>query len=109
MHFGFLEEYWWAVLVAMAAAMAAFVLIAGWRAGGGVKGGWEQWRSLSRKAAEFQARVILTVFFFTVGAPFGMVRTWLMDPLRLRPASQGRTWLARKSGDATLDDARRAY
>ena len=113
MHFGFLAAYWWAVLAVMLVVFLAFVLVAGRGAEGGMRGragkGWAQWRELSRRGAELQARIILTIFYFTVVAPFGLVRTFLADPLRIKPTSQSRAWLPRRMRDLTLDDARRQY
>jgi hypothetical protein len=112
MHFGLLASYWWAVVVAIAAIILLFIFIAGRGAEGGLRGraslGWSKWRALSRKAANVQARVILTVFYFTLAAPFGLARTHLADPLRTRKRrDQG--WIARHTRDLTLDDARRQY
>ena len=113
MHLSFLADYWWAVLGVMLAVFAGFVLVTGRAAEGGFRGrtrqGWGRWRELSRKAAEVQARVILTLFYFTVVVPFGLVQTYLADPLRLRRSKQGRTWLERRTRDLALDDARRQF
>jgi hypothetical protein len=85
-HFGLLAEYWWAVPLAMALVVAVSVLVAGRGAEGGRRGragrGWGRWRALSRKAGELQARVVLTLFYFTLAAPFGLIRTYPADPLR---------------------------
>jgi hypothetical protein len=113
MHFTFVLEHWWAVLGGMALVLAVFVLVAGRGAEGGLRGragqGWSKWRALSRKAGELQARIVLTVFYFTLAAPFGLARTYLADPLRMKPGKQGRAWLARATRDRTLDDARRQF
>ena len=53
--------------------------------------------------------MVLTVFYFTFAAPFGLLRTLLGDPLRLKRANQTRAWLPRETRDLTLDDARRQY
>ena len=112
MHF-LLGSYWWAVLLAMAAVLVMYVFVAGRGAEGGLGGrarlGWSRWRTLSQKAADLLARIILTVFYFTAVVPFGVARTWLADPLRLRPSNQPRHWLPRQTRDRTLDDARRQY
>ena len=113
MHLTFLAAYWWAVLAVMLAVFVGFVLIAGRGAQGGLRGhtrqGWSKWRRLSQKGAEVQARIILTLFYFTVVAPFGLARTYLADPLRLRRSHRGRSWLERRTRDLTLDDARRQF
>jgi hypothetical protein len=113
MHLSLLANYWWAVLAVMLAVVVGFVLVAGRGAEGGfgarTRHGWDRWRELSRKGAEVQARIILTLFYFTVVVPFGLARTYLSDPLRLKRASQGRSWLERGTRDLTLDDARRQF
>ena len=113
MHLTFLATYWWAVLAVMLVVFVGFVLVAGRGAEGGFRGrtqhGWGKWKDLSRKGAEVQARVILTLFYFTAVVPFGLARTYLADPLRLRRSGQPRTWLERRTRDLTLDDARRQF
>jgi hypothetical protein len=108
-----LGSYWWIVLAVMLAAFVLFIVVAGRGADGGLGGrtrqGWEKWRALSRKAGELQARIILTVLYFTFAAPIGLVRTHLADPLRARKTNQPRAWLPRQTRDLTLDDARRQF
>lgn len=113
MHLQFLGEYWWAVLVAMVVAMLAFIFITGRGAEGGLGGqarqGWSKWRALSNKAGELLARIILTIFYFTLAAPFGLMLSLAADPLRLKKSSQSSGWLTRQTRDRTLDDARRQF
>lgn len=113
MHLGFLAAYWWLVLAAMAAVLVVFVLVAGREAEGGLAGrarlGWQRWRALSARVADVQARVILTIFYFTIAAPFGVLRTYFADPLAIRPGKRPRTWHERRTRDLTLDDARRQF
>jgi hypothetical protein len=112
-HLEFIAQYWWAIILGMALLVGGFVVVAGWGTGGSFgqrsKAGWEKWRALSRRAGEVQARVILTVFYFTVAAPFGLARALLADPLRLRPTARTRGWLPRTTRDLTLDDAKRQF
>jgi hypothetical protein len=111
MHLGLLASYWWIVLLAMGAGFLGFVIVAGWSAEGGMRNrvalGWTKWRALSRSTGEFQARAILTAFYFSIAAPFGLGRTYLGDPLRIRANHQTRGWLPRETRDITLGDARR--
>lgn len=113
MHFGLLAAYWWVVLAGMAAVLVVFVLVAGRGAEGGLVGrtrlGWQRWRALSARVADVQARVILTIFYFTVAAPFGILRTYFADPLATRPGRRPRQWHERRTRDLTLDDARRQF
>jgi hypothetical protein len=113
MFFSFLHEYWWAVVAVMALIMVSFIFVTGGGAEGGLGGrtrkGWGKWRAVSRKAGEVQARVILTIFYFTIAAPFGLARTFLADPLRVKRTGTKPTWLPRETRDRTVDDARRQF
>lgn len=51
---------------------------------------WEKWKSLARRAATFQARVLLTVFYYTVVVPFALATKAVGDPLRLSRERGGR-------------------
>ena len=96
----------------MLVMFVGFVAVAGHGAEGGLRGragqGWSKWRELSRKAGELQARIILTVFYFTLAAPFGLARRF-SDPLRMRAANRPRAWLPRRTRDLSLEDARRQF
>lgn len=48
------------------------------------KSGWERWKDLAARAATFQARVLLTVFYWIVITPFALVAQLFGDPLGLR-------------------------
>lgn len=45
---------------------------------------WSRWKAFSHKVATFQARVILTIFYFVALAPVGLIHTYLKDTLNLR-------------------------
>ncbi len=63
-----------------------------------------RFRALSRRIADVQARLLLTVFYFVVLAPFALGVRALSDPLRLRSGT-GPGWLPRPGGG---EDPRRA-
>ncbi|MBM3220267.1 MAG: hypothetical protein FJZ38_16605 [Candidatus Rokubacteria bacterium] len=49
---------------------------------------WEGWKRVGRKVGDVQARVLLTIFYFVILAPFGLgVRA--ADPLGLRRRGDG--------------------
>lgn len=60
---------------------------------------WARWKILGQRLATFQARLLLSVFYYIVFAPFALALKTFSDPLRLRPASSD-TWLERAPGDA---------
>src|SRR3954452_12350400 len=104
----------WAILVILiVVTIPTFVMITGRKAKGGLKGraseGWTRWRELSQKAADVQARVLLTVFYFTLMVPFGVVFGLLKDPLRIKSRPSGTFWVERKPASESLADAQRQF
>jgi len=71
---------------------------------------WHAWKRIARKIGGFQARALLTVVYFTVVAPFGLVVRWATDPLALKPRTP-RGWRARATADAhdAMAAARRQF
>ncbi len=55
---------------------------------------WEKWKVIARRIGDFQARVLLSIFYFTVLAPFAIGVTLFSDPLRIRPTG-GSGWTER--------------
>ncbi len=54
------------------------------------------------------ARVFLTVFYFTLGLPFGLLVRLTQDPLDLRKGAAV-NWVGRERKDDTLAEAERLY
>jgi hypothetical protein len=44
---------------------------------------WQAWKRIGKKIGDFQARVLLTIFYFVILAPFGFGMR-AADPLGLR-------------------------
>ena len=61
------------------------------------------------RVGNFQARLLLTVFYFVIAAPFGLGVRAFSDPLRLRRQAGGGGWIDRETRDTSLDLARRQY
>ncbi len=70
---------------------------------------WRAWKRLGQFLGDILARIVLTIFYFTIFAPFGVAVTLLSDPLGIRQAGSQPMWRARQTGDRTLDDARRQF
>ena len=69
---------------------------------------WDAWKRIGQFVGDVVARVVLTLFYFTFFAPFGLgMRLW-GDPLQIRRRQQI-AWLARSIRDLNLDDARRLF
>lgn len=72
-----------------------------------VKSGWSKWLAFGRAVGNVVGRVVMTILFFTIVAPFGLGVRLFGDPLRLKKAEP--RWLERPTRQDTLQDARRSY
>jgi hypothetical protein len=69
---------------------------------------WQGWKRIAQRVGDAIARVVLTIFYFTVFAPFGLgLRLW-GDPLQIR-ARHRTAWPERNTRDPGLDAARRLF
>jgi len=70
---------------------------------------WKRWKALARRVGNFQARLVLTIFYFTLAEPFGLGFRWFSDPLNLkrRPGSSG--WIPRSARASDPAELRRQY
>ncbi|MCC6179693.1 MAG: hypothetical protein IT305_30650 [Chloroflexi bacterium] len=105
---------WWVLfIVVVVVVIGTFVLITGRNAEGGLgartKHGWSRWRAVSQKVADVQARVLLSVFYFTLLVPFAVGFKLFKDPLHLKHPRQQSYWLARKPVSEQLADAHRQF
>lgn len=62
------------------------------------KSAWEGWKKLAHKIGNFQARVILSIFYGILVLPFGLAARWFSDPLQIK-----------KRPDQWLDHPNEAY
>lgn len=67
---------------------------------------------LSRALGDLVGRILLTVFYFTLLAPFALLVRAFSDPLGAKRRAEGPAWTARRErdrGPESLDDARRQF
>jgi hypothetical protein len=69
---------------------------------------WEAWKAFGHFLGNLLARVMLSIFYFTVFVPFGLGVRWWSDPLqvKIRPDS---LWRPRSTGDQTLTEVERQF
>jgi hypothetical protein len=67
---------------------------------------WEGWKRIGQPIADFIGRLILTVFYFTLFAPFGLGLLLWGDPLDIKSKRKAH-WIERTTRDLNLKDARR--
>lgn len=68
---------------------------------------WEGWKRIARKIGDFQARVLMTIFYFVILGPLAMVLRWRSDPLAMKPRT-ARGWVDREAREGSaMEHARR--
>ncbi len=45
---------------------------------------WQAWKRFGKRVADIQARILLTIFYYVIAAPFGLAMRSAADPLGLR-------------------------
>ncbi len=55
---------------------------------------WEGWKRIGTTIGNFQARVLLAIFYAVFLAPFAVLLRWVSDPLAIKSGSK-RGWLPR--------------
>ncbi|MBI4277524.1 MAG: hypothetical protein HY660_03625 [Armatimonadetes bacterium] len=69
---------------------------------------WDGWKVIARKIGDFQARLLLTVLYFAIVAPFALAVRWSRDPLAIKPGTP-RGWRPRDTDASSMDWARRQF
>jgi len=70
---------------------------------------WEWWKRVARKIGDFQARVLLTIFYFIFFAPFALAIRFLSDPLAIKKITAP-VWETRSQPKGTLlEQAKRQF
>lgn len=73
-----------------------------------IKDFWKGWKAFGHFLGNMLARVVLTIFYFTIFVPFGLGVKLFSDPLHIK--SQPRElWRSRKTGDQNLTDVLRQF
>jgi hypothetical protein len=69
---------------------------------------WQTWKRIGQKIGDFIARIILTGFYFTIFAPFGLAMRLWGDPLGIRENLRAE-WVVRDNHDLSVEDTRRLF
>ena len=70
---------------------------------------WSAWKRVGRVIGDFIGRLALTVFYFTLFLPFGLVVRIAGDPLALKGSGRASNWLTRTLQNPDLEGARRQF
>lgn len=71
--------------------------------------GWARWKAIAYVIGNFQARVLLWVFYFAVMPPFALIVKLFKDPLGLRAPRVHSSWIERPAPDVPSQAGRRQY
>ncbi len=61
---------------------------------------WERWKRFGKRIGDFQARILLSIFYFVVLAPFALIVRWGSDPLAIK-AQTSRGWQIKGKGEGS--------
>jgi hypothetical protein len=69
---------------------------------------WRGWKRFGEILGNFLARIVLTVFYFTIFVPFALGVRLFGDPLQIKTSPQ-EFWRPRSTGDQKLEDVMRQF
>ncbi|MCC7260998.1 MAG: hypothetical protein IT369_00615 [Candidatus Latescibacteria bacterium] len=70
------------------------------------KRAWQRWLRIATVIGDFQARVVLSLFYFVIALPFGLLVRLFADPLGIK-GRRTTTWTSFADRTQTLDQAAR--
>jgi hypothetical protein len=70
---------------------------------------WARWKVIAQTIGNFQARVLLSVFYFSVVPPFALIVKLFKDPLMLRPPQNNSLWVEHPAPELSWRQWRRQF
>ena len=70
---------------------------------------WRGWMRFGHFMGDIVGRVVMTLFYFTLFLPFGLIIPLFGDPLDMKHKDKTPVWHARTTGDRNLEEARRQF
>lgn len=70
---------------------------------------WERWKIIGTQVGDFNARVLMSLFYFTVVLVFGVINTVINDPLHIKHLDFAGVRRERKPVGETLETSRRQF
>lgn len=71
-----------------------------------IKDFWHNWKAFGQFLGDWLARVVLTIFYFTILVPFGLGVRLFADPLQIKELPKP-CWRPRTTGDQKIEDVLR--
>lgn len=69
---------------------------------------WEVWKAFGHFIGNLLARIVLSIFYFSVFVPFGLGVKFFSDPLDIKAVTTPH-WKSRTTGDQKLEDMLRQF
>ena len=73
------------------------------------KRAWRRWTVIAHVIGNFQARVLLSLFYFVIVPPFALIVKLAKDPLRLRLIAAPSGWIERPEPPPPSQTAHRQF
>ena len=73
-----------------------------------IKDFWQGWKAFGQFLGDWLARVVLTIFYFSILVPFGVGVRLFGDPLHIKSIPD-QLWRSRQTGDQTLEETMRQF
>ena len=70
---------------------------------------WMEWKTFAFRMGNFQGRLILLLFYFTIVTPFGIINRFFRDPLYLKKPTGDSFRFTLTTPKKKIEDARRQY
>ena len=64
---------------------------------------WSKWKIIAHRIGVFQSRVILTIFYFILLLPVGIIFSLFKDGLNIKSEKKS-TWLLKRKQSQTLEE-----
>jgi hypothetical protein len=69
----------------------------------------QEWKILSGYIGDFQARLLLTIFYFTALFPIGILLYLLSDPMQIHHQPQFSAWMKRPERELNIHEGERQF
>jgi hypothetical protein len=70
---------------------------------------WNKWKAVAHSIGLFQSRIILTLFYFIIMLPAGIVFSFFKNELGIKNKNRSTGWIGKKQQCQTLEEMRRQY
>ena len=67
---------------------------------------WQAWKRVGQAIGDLIARVVLTLFYFTIFVPFALVLRLFTDPLAIKQTPPQTNWQPKEETDLSVESAR---